>query len=295
MSKTPLQRSAILLAGVFMNLTLGILLFYVFFILNGFRTQSIMLFPEMQYEFRFGRKEYTHTAIVGVAEDSGAAIAGVQEGEAILELDDVPVYNLADIRAQVGDKIGQEVKVMLMDLRIVTHPVRVVTVVPQEHVDGRGVLGVVISDSVILSYDQGISKIFAGFLHSYNMLAYTGSTLSKLISFSVAERDIAPVSQSVSGPIGIYTIVGSILEYSGITAFFGLLNFAAIMSLSLAFMNLLPLPALDGGRFALVFLEKVRGKRLNPAVETAVHRWGMLVLLGFLILITAKDIMGIFG
>ena len=81
-----------------------------------------------------------------------------------------------------------------------------------------------------------------------------------------------------------------ILDARGREAALGLLDFTALLSLSLGIMNLLPFPALDGGRLVFVVLELVRGKKVHPLKEAMFHRIGMAILLAMIFLITFKDI-----
>jgi regulator of sigma E protease len=106
----------------------------------------------------------------------------------------------------------------------------------------------------------------------------------------VKTRDIAPVSESVSGPWGIFKILGAIIKFGGVGKWLTIMDFLALMSLSLAVINVLPLPALDGGRLAFVIIEWVTGKRVNPKWEANIHKIGMFFLLCLIVLITIKDI-----
>ena len=65
----------------------------------------------------------------------------------------------------------------------------------------------------------------------------------------------------------------------------------SILSLNLAVLNILPIPALDGGRLAFVFLEKLIGKKLRPAFERSAHQVGMIILMGLIILVSINDIL----
>jgi regulator of sigma E protease len=73
-----------------------------------------------------------------------------------------------------------------------------------------------------------------------------------------------------------------------------LLNLAGLLSISLAFFNILPIPALDGGRLFFILAEGITGRKVNPKTETLIHTAGMAVLLGLIVLITYKDIVQFF-
>ena len=122
------------------------------------------------------------------------------------------------------------------------------------------------------------------------MLAYTVNTIGNMISLSFKNHDISPVSDSVSGPVGIFAVVKAILSFNGKEAVLGLLDLVALLSLSLGFINVLPFPALDGGRIAFVLVEMMSGKRVSPKAEAFIHKVGMVFLLGLIVLVTFKDI-----
>ncbi len=289
MSKTPWQKSKILLAGVFMNFILAVFLYYTLLISNNFTTPYVSLF--FNHKFTFGEEKILGTVITGFMEDSPLGNAGVYTGEAILKIDDTEVSNVSEVKDAIKDKLNSDVKLTLLDLRNQSDSgIREVTVQPMLYENDSVILGVYLGEAVELSYKKPLEKIFSGFLHSYNMLSYSTSSLSKIVGLSVKTRDISPVSQSVSGPVGIYNVVGGILDYSGDRVVTNLIDFGALISLSLAFLNVLPFPALDGGRLVFTVLEGIRGKKVNPNVESKIHGIGMLFLLGFLLLVTIKDI-----
>lgn len=289
MSKSPAQRIAVLVAGVTMNMILAVTIFYIVLGFSGFRTQYIpMIFD---YTFPFGHENSIGTVITAMQKDSGSEKAGAQVGEAISSIDNIKVNNVTDVRNALKGKEGKEVSVELLDMRKdILGPTRVLKMVPTLDAKGNAVVGVYLTKATSIEYNTPIDKTFAGFLHSYNVLDYSIKALGNLISFSVKEKTLEPVSESVSGPVGIYNIVGGLLKYGGSRVVLTILDFVALMSVSLAFMNILPFPALDGGRVLFVLIEKIRGRRVSQSVENMFHRIGFLLLLGMLVVITIKDI-----
>ncbi len=286
LSKSPWQRAIILTAGVLMNFLLTIFLYFLLFSITGYKTLNIPVF--FDYQFRFGEVAIINTVVTSFSEDSPAKKAGLLAGEAILEIDGVPVKDIEGIRSAVGDRPNQEVTVSVRDLRNQTeNMIRSISFTTTQNEEGKGVLGVYISDSAKIHYRD---KLLAPLQHSYNMLAYTGHTFKQFVKIAFEEKSVQPVSSGVAGPVGIYSVVESILSYGGIDALLGLLDFVALLSLSLAILNILPLPALDGGRLLFVAYEVVIGKPMNQKYETAVHKWGMIFFFGLLFLVTIKDI-----
>lgn len=97
--------------------------------------------------------------------------------------------------------------------------------------------------------------------------------------------------EAVSGPVGVTTAISDAAK-SGFTQ---LLYLVCVLSMNLGVFNLLPLPALDGGRLVFILWEMIAGKPVNPKYEGMVHFIGILVLFGLMILITYKDIVNLFG
>ena len=102
----------------------------------------------------------------------------------------------------------------------------------------------------------------------------------------------------LSGPVGIVNMIGNTYEQSivyGIkTVILSLLNFAIMLSANLGVMNLLPLPALDGGRLVFIILEMIRKKKVPPEKEGMVHFAGLVLLMALMVIVMANDIKNIF-
>jgi regulator of sigma E protease len=95
------------------------------------------------------------------------------------------------------------------------------------------------------------------------------------------------VGEDVAGPVGIYQVSRKVYEFGALAVF----QFAGVLSVNLAILNLVPFPALDGGRVAFLAVEKVLGKRLKNRIEGTVHTVGMVILLSLMILITVRDVL----
>ncbi|MEK7545002.1 MAG: RIP metalloprotease RseP [Patescibacteria group bacterium] len=98
------------------------------------------------------------------------------------------------------------------------------------------------------------------------------------------------VPEGVSGPVGIAQMTG-VFVHEG---FFSLVRFTALLSLSLAVMNLLPFPGLDGGRLLFLVIESVRGRRLSAHIEQLIHTIGFVLLMVMIFVVTWKDVMRLF-
>jgi regulator of sigma E protease len=229
--------------------------------------------------------------VTDIQKDSPAELAGIKYGEAVLKINGMEVVDVEDVREQLSGKLGQNVEVVLRDMTQRSQDsIRTITLQPITNDVGEEVMGVYLGEFIYVEYKKPHEKALAGFLHLYNTTCYSVRALGKIISYSYTNRDLEPVSSSIAGPVGIYQLVGGILKLNSREAILSLLDFVGLMSMSLAIVNILPLPALDGGRVVFVLLEAIRGKRINPKVETTLHKYGMALLLGLLFLVTLKDI-----
>jgi regulator of sigma E protease len=109
--------------------------------------------------------------------------------------------------------------------------------------------------------------------------------LGSIVS-GLSRGDTKKATEQVSGPIGIYVVLkdGSSLGLAFV------LMIIAVISLTLAIMNILPIPALDGGRLFVTLLYRVRRKKLTPKIEERIHGTGMAVLLTLIALISIVDV-----
>lgn len=143
-------------------------------------------------------------------------------------------------------------------------------------------------------------RVKAGFFDTlkysfYDMLYYIDTTIQSvkmLFSGGVTVNDL-------SGPVGIVQNMGEVYEESVETsgyyyAFLNMLNWTIMLSANLGVMNLLPIPALDGGRLVFLFLEAIRGKAIDPNKEGFVHMVGIILLFGLMFIVMFNDIRRLF-
>ena len=152
---------------------------------------------------------------------------------------------------------------------------------PTEEVEGTTV-------AAIDFYFQGIRPSFPTLLkqsvtQSFSTIRLVYKTLAELITGKFGIN-------AVSGPVGTVSVIASVATQGFTTV----LYLFVIISINLGVMNLLPLPALDGGRLVFLLIEAVTRKKVSPKVETYVHLAGMILLLGFMAVITVFDVLKLF-
>ncbi len=152
---------------------------------------------------------------------------------------------------------------------------------------GEGPLGIAITSFVEKKYPW-YSAPYYGLVEAFNITTKIASEIGKMlfvfITFQKQNVDVA-------GPIGIANLAGEAVKF-GKNAF---LQFLALLSLNLAIMNILPFPALDGGRLVFVLYEGITKKRPNKNFEKYTNIFGFIILLSLAALITINDIVKLFN
>lgn len=284
------QRTAVVVAGVVMNALLAAVIYYVFLFMGNFQTDL----PLIGNHTFFGVNQQVKTQVVisEVSKNSPAAKAGIQPFSTVESLNGTKPIDLSVFAKTIKESAGKPISIVWKDEKTGKH--YHATVIPRINPPkNEGALGVAFypMKTVHLSYDTPMQKIFSGFIHPTNLMAYNFDALGYLIDISIKEKNAAPISQGVSGPVGIGFVVGSIIQIPNLNErAMQLLNLMGLLSISLAFFNVLPIPGLDGGRLFFILIEAAIGKKINPKVEGYIHAAGMIFLLALLLLVTVKDI-----
>ncbi len=286
----------VLLAGVAMNFLLGTVAFALVYSFWGI--------PQKSHRVK----------VLKVEDDSPADKAGLKEGDILLMVEDEIIESNQQFVEAINKRKGKKTIISLEraeenpcqtnsfwrgeenegnylfcdqgELKAVLFP----RVNPPAH---QGALGVTISDTEIKFYPfyQMIPRaIYSGleetFFWTREMIASLKGIGQRLL------RGESLASLGIAGPVGIYQVTGQVAKSGG---FWALVQFVGILSINLAVFNLLPFPALDGGRVIFVFLEKFIGVKKREKIEAAANMVGMGLLLFFIFLVTVGDIRRIRG
>ncbi len=264
---SPWARLGVYLAGPLMNLVTGILLFTVMYAFYG--------------QAREVSKEIW---VVSVVPNSPAFQAGIRACDVVQRFDGEPLDDIMQIIDLTQDKLGQEVELTLLRQG---REVRV-SLVPRENPpEDEGPIG------IVLSYAMTMEPLPVGqaFIQGVRSTGETAQLMAALpltwVSGKANVREDRPVG--LKGMYDIYsaTRTGDIL--SCVPVELNVLNFLASITISLAVLNLLPFPALDGGRILFVLPEIIFKKRLPPKYESLINMIGFLFLLGILLWINLQD------
>ena len=225
-------------------------------------------------------------AVAGeISADSGAYEAGLREGDRIVKLDGSRIYNFREISLfnyLHKDKADVEVTYERDGKQ------KTVTVTRKKTEAGTYAFGISMTED---TKEGIIGTLKYSILEVRYQIKSTFLSLKYLITGRFKLNDL-------SGPVGIVNMIGNTYEQSivyGIkTVVLSLLNFAIMLSANLGDMNLLPLPALDGGRLVFIILEMIRRKKVSPEKEGMVHFAGLVLLMALMVIVMANDIKNIF-
>jgi len=222
--------------------------------------------------------------ITKVAINSPASEANLKAGDQIVSLSSsqgmTKIEKVKQVQEFTQKNIGQKIVVSLIPLGKDKIEKRTLTL-RKTAPEGEGILGVAIIRSSLVreSFFQSIKD---GAKEAVNVVMMILIFLKNLI---VKIFSVQPISEEVAGPIGIAIMTKQVAQLG--LAF--ILRFAALLSINLAVVNLLPLPALDGGRILFLLIEKIKGSPVSQKVEGWVHTGGFIFLMGLMILVTWRD------
>ena len=253
-NKSILQRASILFAGPFFNIILTV----------------IILIPVFMY---IGNPSKPTTTLQTVMENSVAQKAGIKSGDKITEINGVNIKSWNELSKEIQSSNGKELSITInrdgKEKNVKVKP---------ELKDGNYLIG------ISPKKEKDILGAFGNAIKAtINMTVQMVTFLGKLITGNLP----GGVEGSLAGPVGVISIVADATR-SGLAS---VLQIAAVISLNLGILNLLPIPALDGGRLFFLFIEFLRGgKKIDPNKEGMVNLIGFATLMIFMLFITYKDI-----
>ncbi|WKZ28399.1 MAG: site-2 protease family protein [Candidatus Dojkabacteria bacterium] len=255
---------------------------------QGYKEVSLVLNGD-GYRSNFDADLVNRVRIVGVSEEGTAANAGLDNGDIILNFADQEIASLDDLLMLLRENRGTAVDMVYVDSQGNKKDISIDLPAVE---DGKPILGATLSlnsgyleNLLRISYQE--NQLFSGFLHTYNMTAYTVTGLGTLVSQSFQEQSLAPVSEGVSSIIGVANIVNELVKVQDFTS---LINLTGLVSVALAFANILPIPLFDGGNLLFLVIEGIRKRPLSAKTQERVGSVTFVLLIVFMILIMAKDL-----
>ena len=223
------------------------------------------------------------TQVTGIAQDSPAQAAGIQPGDVVLDVDDTIVTYDNPLDQEIQQRLGQPTTLTLLRNNDWVD----VTLTPRAAPPpGQGALGVQIAAVTEMATMGILPALWEGVRSTVDY-----ALLVLQLPIMLLMGTLSPADAQVTGPVGIAQMVGGAVSATIDTGrWFPILRLSAVLSAALAVTNLLPLPALDGGRLLFILIEAIRGRRVSPEREGMIHMVGFMVLLGLMLLITVRDL-----
>ena len=269
-SKSKLTRSIILAAGSAMNFITAVVVFAIAY-MTGWPTP---IPDEVQ--------------IAEVALASPAEAAGLRAGDVVVAIDGQRVGSVEDFQRLVRERIGGSVALEIQrgDEKVQT------SMTPRtDPPPGQGAIGVKIQPRTRPVAYNPLESIWLGFKRAVNVIAFTLAAPLMVIQGSLPGEMLRPI-----GLPGMAQVTSQAVEATRQSGYlYPLLVMTGTFSAGLAIANMLPIPALDGGRLFFICIEAIRGRRISPERESLVHFVGIVVLIALMILIAVNDIQNPFG
>jgi regulator of sigma E protease len=269
LAKSPGQRAAIIFFGPLLNYLLGFLFFWLIFFLG---------YPMLT------------TKVGGLIDGLGAKEVGIQVGDRIIAVDGKRIDLWEDLQQTIqAKKTAEVVRISLLrDNQEFFYEVKIKEkelddLLGQKH--SVGLLGIT-PEGEIVQVKHGIIQSFVlGINKTKDLTLMTYKALWRMMRGKLSMRE------SVTGPLGLFYITSKAAEVGMIA----LLHLIAVLSVSLAIFNLLPLPVLDGGHLVLLAIEKMRGKTLALKTERIITQIGLTMIISLALLVTYNDFLRFFG
>lgn len=245
---------------------------------------------------------FSHTIVDQVLEDSPASLAGIMSGDVFVSIEGTEVFEPREVQdvtkasAVNSDSLnyvflreGKEISIDVIPnadglIGVALSPMKTTGGLDIEFYESFFISSVI----DVKAEKYGIFKApFKAFSEIKNVSLITAKMMGEVFSRILSSGE---VPDSVAGPVGI----AQMTHISVQDGFFAVIRFAAILSLSLGVLNVLPFPALDGGRFVFVIFEGISGRRISHKFEAMVHAIGFVFLLLLIVLITWNDITKLF-
>jgi regulator of sigma E protease len=260
-----LTRFIVLAAGPAMNLLVGVIVFTVAYVT--------------------GWPQYTdQVRIAGVVAGAPADTSGLKIGDVILSANGEDItFSSGRLTEITHANLGQPV-----ELNVVRNGQSLsISVVPRtEWPAGQGPMGIALDQGWVLSTQPLPQALFSGISQVGFQIRETFMMPVRLISREIQASDVRFVSI-----VGMAQINDAVVENAvEVQSLFPILQFTGLITVALALTNLLPLPALDGGRILFVLIEAIRGRRVDPLREGYVHIFGMLALLALMVFMVINDL-----
>ncbi|HYM65446.1 MAG TPA: M50 family metallopeptidase [Candidatus Sulfotelmatobacter sp.] len=266
-SRPKWQKALVVSAGVFMNFVLAVVIISFLFSAVGVPTPTGKVF------------------VTQVVKNSPADKAGLLAGDLIVGINGKEIKSTQEVLDSARLSLGKPVDIKIQTKKGIDKTLKLTPrkVYPKD----QGPMGVAIEENLITKKYPWYQAPFVGTKEALKETWMIASGLG-LLFVQLVTKGVVP--SDVAGPVGIAQLTGRVVDIGP----YAVLSFISLLSLNLAIINILPIPALDGGRLFFIVWEAVTRKKVNPKLEGYAHTIGMAILLGLILLITLHDLFRIF-
>jgi regulator of sigma E protease len=274
-SKSAWKKALILVAGVFMNVVLAWILFSLGFMIG--------MPGDLEMAGKRAKISEPQVMISSVLKDSPADKVELKMGDLVLEIESNKVESSEEMQKLIANRADLETRILIGNIE---EEDKELIIIPEYNEDlNRATIGVAIFDTATISYPL-FDAIWQGakntvFYLKLIVLAFYNLFADLIIGESVKDQ--------VGGPVAIAKYTGEVARFG----FVYLLQFIALLSLNLAIINILPIPALDGGRLLFLLIEKIKGKPMKQEIEAVIHTVFFFLLIALIIFVTYRDIINL--
>ncbi len=275
-SKPAWKKASILVAGVFMNVVLAWLLFSLGFMIG--------MPGDVEMAGKRARISDPQVMISSVLKDSPADKAELRMGDVVLKVEESEIKSSEELQNIIADRADIETKVIIANLE--EEGDKEIIIIPEFNEElERATIGVAIFDTGKISYPFFDSFIY-GAKSTWDYLRLIVFAFYNLFADLISGES---VEGQVGGPVAIAKYTGEVARFG----FVYLLQFIALLSLNLAIINILPIPALDGGRLLFLLIEKIKGRAMKQEIEGVIHTVFFFLLIALIIFVTYRDIINL--
>lgn len=266
-SRPKWQKALVVSAGVIMNFALAVVIISFLFSAVGVPTPTEKVIVD------------------AVVKNSPAQKAGLKVGDLVVAVNNKQIKSTIELTSFAKNNLG---KTLELKVKTKSGNEEVLKITPRlQYPKGEGPMGIAISQDVTIKKYPWYEAPFVGTKEALKETWMIASGLGTLV-IQMTTKGVVP--SDVAGPVGIAQLTGRVVQIGP----YAVLSFISLLSLNLALINILPIPALDGGRLLFIVIEAVTRKKVNPVIEGYAHTIGMALLLALIALITLHDLFRLF-
>jgi regulator of sigma E protease len=291
------QRFLVLVAGAFMNFLLASFLFYFILGNSNFSYRFDYTILDINKGFVFGKQEINEGEVMfWVPQEEDKTDWGEPVEELSSVKSDLPEFGI--IETINNEDIENQKKLVEYFEDNKNEEVNICGIGGESQesfcanveVNEEGKIGIYIDSTRYIDVEYtGWRKMFSGFMHSVNLLQYQNRMLGRYISLAFKARETKILADVFSGPVAVYQTVDAVAKQKD--WLMDTIKLSALVSLNLAFVNMLPIPVLDGGYIFFLIIELIRGRKMSEKNKNIILLIGMIFIIALSLIFLVNDIL----